>query len=97
MRGLKCCDISYLGTSSINSFSSHSGLGWVYLFISIVFISKDVEREITDCLDVIAPNANSDTSRIKFSLKMDMLAICRPTYRSDFANNFPYRSILSIM
>lgn len=33
MRGLKCCDISYLGTCSINSFSSHSGPGWVYLFI----------------------------------------------------------------
>lgn len=35
MRGLKYCDIPYLGTSSINSFSSHSGLGWVYLFIYI--------------------------------------------------------------
>ena len=59
MRGLKCCNISYLGTSSMKSFSSYSGLGLGYLFIFIVFISKNVEREITDCLDVNAPDANS--------------------------------------
>jgi len=46
-----------------------------YLFVFIVFISKNVEREISDCLDVLAPDANSRTSRIKFSLKLDMLAI----------------------
>ena len=67
-------------------------VGFIYLFISIVFISKNVEREITDCLNVTAPDANSDTSRIKFSLKMDMLAICRSTYRSDL----PCRSTLWI-
>jgi hypothetical protein len=44
MRSLKCCDISYLGTSRINSFSGHSGLGWFYLFRFIVVISKNVEQ-----------------------------------------------------
>jgi len=92
MRGLKCCDISYLGNCSVADW-----VGFIYLFTFIVFISKYVEQEITDCLVIMAPDANFDRSRFKFSLKMGMLAICRPTYRSDFANNLPYRSTLSIM
>jgi hypothetical protein len=57
-------------SDALCSFSSHSGLGWGYLYLFVYcFYSKNVEQQITDRIDVIAPDANSHASSIKCSLK----------------------------